>query len=283
MIYFKKEGINLDLIYPVATPETTSTRILAYRGNLEIIFNKLSNIGYKGVELMVRDPSMIDIKNISKMLDYYHLKAPVIGTGQIYNDGLSFTDNDESSRKTAIGRCVKAVQMAAELNSMVIFGKVRGRYEVGVEKEIIEERAKEAFNIILKEAEKYKINIVLEPQSRVGTDFLNPIPECIKWIKNFNHSNFKIMGDTFHMNIEDTSIIASLIKASPYLVHIHLSDNNRLAPGLGSLNFNEILKVLDALNYKGSLSIEVFQRPNSEEVALHSFNYINNILRLING
>ena len=105
MIYIKKEGINLDLIYPVATPETISTRILAYRGNLEIIFSKLSNIGYKGVELMVRDPSMIYIKNISKMLDHYHLKVPAIGTGQIYNDGLSFTNNDESSRKTAIGRC----------------------------------------------------------------------------------------------------------------------------------------------------------------------------------
>lgn len=273
----------MELIYPIASPETISDKILAFQGDLESVFCKLSDIGYTGVELMIRDASKIDIQMLLSLLAKYRFKVPAIGTGQIFNDGLSLTSNDNKIVNTTIIRCIDAVKLAAQLNSKVIIGKVRGSYENGIDRKKTEAIVRNSFNIILEEAIQSNVKIVLEPQSRLGTNFLNTIDECIEWVRSFNYSNFKIMADTFHMNIEDPSIYASLIKAKPYLEHIHLSDSNRLAPGLGNINFNEILKVLNALNYKEYLSVEVIQKPNSETVAFNSYEYISNILRLVNS
>ncbi len=271
----------MELIYPVASSETISNRILAFQGNLENILKELSNIGYSGIELMIRDAAKIDVQMLLKLLAKYSLKVPAIGTGEIFNEGLSFSSNDSKIREAAIMRCISAIKLASQLESNVIIGKVRGRYENGIDRKKTEEIARESFIILLEEAVRYGVKIVLEPQSRLGTNFLNSTDESLEWIKSFNYSNFKIMVDTFHMNIEDSSIYASLIKAQPYLEHIHLSDSNRLTPGLGNINFNEFLKVLKALNYKGYLSVEVMQIPDSKTVAFNSYEYIIQLLRQI--
>ncbi len=58
------------------------------------------------------------------------------------------------------------------------------------------------------------------------------------------------------MNMEESCMEETFIASSPWLVHVHLSDNNRRSPGRGSLNFARIIKVLGVINYAGYVSIE---------------------------
>ena len=66
------------------------------------------------------------------------------------------------------------------------------------------------------------------------------------------------MLDTFHANIEEKSTEDAIKKMGDLLVHVQLSENDRGTLGKGHIDFRSILNALDAINYKGVLSIEAF-------------------------
>jgi sugar phosphate isomerase/epimerase len=63
--------------------------------------------------------------------------------------------------------------------------------------------------------------------------------------------------DTFHMNIEERSISGAILAHGNLLNHVHLSDSNRLAPGLGHIDFAEVLQALVEVGYERSLAFEL--------------------------
>ena len=65
-----------------------------------------------------------------------------------------------------------------------------------------------------------------------------------------------IVADFFHLNIEDGPVTEALRTAGDHLMHIHLADSNRQMPGTGHLDFSDIVRVLDAIDYQGYLSID---------------------------
>jgi sugar phosphate isomerase/epimerase len=69
------------------------------------------------------------------------------------------------------------------------------------------------------------------------------------------------------MNIEDTDIWESIRQARDYIVHVHYSDSNRLAPGMGHFDFIKITEVLEEINYSGYISAEILPVPNSYTIA----------------
>ena len=70
-------------------------------------------------------------------------------------------------------------------------------------------------------------------------------------------ANGGVMADTFHMNIEERSISGVILAHGSILNHVHLSDSNRLAPGLGHIDFAEVLRTLVEVGYEGSLAFEL--------------------------
>jgi len=69
--------------------------------------------------------------------------------------------------------------------------------------------------------------------------------------------NVGVMGDTFHMNIDEASIPDALRLAGKHLIHVHLADSNRAAPGKGHIDFVPILKALKDIDYAGFLTFEL--------------------------
>ena len=70
-------------------------------------------------------------------------------------------------------------------------------------------------------------------------------------------TNGGIMVHTFHMNVEERSISGAIRDFGALLNHVHLSDSNRLAPGLGHLDFTEVLQALRDVGYGGVLAFEL--------------------------
>jgi sugar phosphate isomerase/epimerase len=66
---------------------------------------------------------------------------------------------------------------------------------------------------------------------------------------------------------------------SGYLRHVHINDANGSGPGFGKTKFTPILKALLKNDYKGYLSVEVFDfGPDPQTVASHSIGYLKGIL-----
>jgi sugar phosphate isomerase/epimerase len=89
--------------------------------------------------------------------------------------------------------------------------------------------------------------------------------------------NLNILADTFHMNIEEVDIAASLRGAGSKLGLIHLADSNRQAPGYGHLDFRGVIKALQDIHYQGYLSFEVLPIPNSQKAAEQGIRYVKEI------
>jgi len=84
-------------------------------------------------------------------------------------------------------------------------------------------------------------------------------------IKKAGTEGLALMGDTYHMNIEETDSSAALKRNIQKLEHMHFADNTRLEPGSGSIDFSRILKTLDALEYENYISFEfMFSAENKD-------------------
>ena len=91
--------------------------------------------------------------------------------------------------------------------------------------------------------------------------------DCKKYLDEIQLSNVKMMIDSFHMNIEDVDMWENIRKARDYIIHVHYSDNNRLAPGMGHFDFMKMTKILKEIEYKGYISAEILPVPDSYTAA----------------
>lgn len=100
-------------------------------------------------------------------------------------------------------------------------------------------------------------SLLIEPLNRYESVYLNTIDDCISLLQKLvDNSKLGILFDVFHSSIEEPSLDVALVKAEPFLKHIHLADNNRLLPGEGSINWKSLMNRLVSYNFNGYLAIE---------------------------
>ena len=78
-----------------------------------------------------------------------------------------------------------------------------------------------------------------------------------EFMREVDLPNTGVMGDTFHMNIDEASIPDAFRLAGKHLNHVHLADSNRAAPGKGHLDFVPIMQALKDIQYSGHLTFEL--------------------------
>ena len=99
------------------------------------------------------------------------------------------------------------------------------------------------------------VTIAIEPINRFETYFINRADQAIA-LADAVGPDCGVCLDLFHMNIEEDDVLGALRRAGPRLKDVHVADNNRMAPGMGTLDWASIVGVLREVNYDGPLSIE---------------------------
>lgn len=84
------------------------------------------------------------------------------------------------------------------------------------------------------------------------------------FIRERGLSNTGMLMDTFHMNIEEADITASIRQCAPEIQYVHIADSNRRYPGAGHTDFLSILRTLREIGYEGALSAEILPYPDLE-------------------
>ena len=247
----------------------------------EEVKNILADLGYEGVEFGIRNPDKIDSRQIEQVLGRNSLRLSAIGTGQMFvDDGLSISSLSKDIRHRAISRIRKHIVLARLFESQVIIGLARGK------KSAIRKNndsrymkyLKDGFREICDCAEKNKVAVTIEPINRYETSFLNCAEEVKSFERILNSPSLKIMLDTFHANIEEKNFLQAVKISGRFLSHVHLSDNNRLCPGRGHLDFKLIIGLLRKSGYVGYLSAEILPFPDFKACAKE---YITNIRRYL--
>lgn len=246
-----------------------------FKGDLSDNLRNIASLGYDGVELAIRDPALLEVNEMERLVSAYRLQVPAIGTGQAWGEeGLSFTDPDPAIRRRAVERIKSHVPVAARFEALIIIGLIRGIVKPGVEFAQAMDWLVSALDECARSADDSGVRLALEPINRYETTLINTVEQGLELVRVVGAGNFGLLLDTFHMNIEEPHIEAGISSCGSHIFHFHVADSNRWHPGAGHLDFPSILKSLGGTGYRAWVSGEFLPRPDALTAADRGIDFL---------
>jgi len=281
-IISRKQG-SPDALFKISvaiSPGITSFSPLLFAGRLNDGLRAASEDGFDAVEISLCSASEIEPEILAAALSDYDLSVSAIATGRMcLEDGLCLGNPSPAVLAQVKERLFSLIELAAGLKAAVIIGGVRGRL-TGSQTEQKAQRFKavETLRECAGLASNLGVTLLIEPINRYETNFVSNARDGLALIEEINSPSAKLLLDTFHMNIEEADMFAAVLSAGPRLGYIHLADNNRLAPGQGSINFARLLRVLRSIGYSGYLSAEILPVPDDVAAIRQVSTHLGSIL-----
>ncbi len=119
---------------------------------------------------------------------------------------------------------------------------------------------KKAAEVFASEGVYFNVEVV----NRFENFLVNDCKEAMKYLDEVDSPNLGIHLDTFHMNIEEDSMVSAIVLAGKRMRHFHIGENNRKFPGSGSMPWKTIFETLKVADYQGPIAMEPFVRPGGE-------------------
>lgn len=258
------KDMSLDVKFGVSTWLWTSP----FDTGTVALFSKIREMGYDMVEIPVEDPDLIAVEKVKEGLALNTLTPVICGafgpTRDLTHDDVSVQQNSLAYISECLDICEKlgAGFLAGPMYSAV--GKAR---TVSPEQRTKEwGRAVENLQKVCRMAEARGVKIALEPLNRFESDLINTAEDVLRLIEDINHPAAGVLLDGFHMNIEEPDIEKAFLSAGKKLLHVQVSENYRGTPGTGQTRWDAYRRGLEAIGYKGAVSIESFT-PDVKELA----------------
>ena len=231
-------------------------------------FKRLSRYGYDGIELK-GEPSLYDIEEIKSLCKEFDLQVTSVLGWTIWGiPGRDLSSPDEAERAAAVKFLKEVVDFTVQLEAPILLvlpfpaGRTTPTGDPQAEDEWISTSAAEWKNAVdsVRQVSEYAINqdltLAVEPINRFETYQLTTAEQALKFIREVNAVNVKLNLDTYHMNIDESDPVEAVRRSGDYLAHMHVAGSNRQAPGSGHTDFVELFKVLEALEFHGTIALE---------------------------
>lgn len=238
------------------------------RGPLPAMIGEAADIGYGAVEIHAAAASEVPLAACLDVATARDIAVASLGTGMMSSrDGLTLTHDDPARRAAALDRMRAFVPLARRLGGVVILGLARGVVRDCGDRDLYLGRLRPAVARIVEDAESAGVTVAVEAVNRYESDIFNTVDEMLAFIDGFGSDRLKLHADSFHMNIEEADIAASLRRAGPRLGHVHVADSNRHAPGAGHIDFGAIAAALREIGYAGAVAVECLPLPTPRDAA----------------
>jgi len=171
--------------------------------------------------------------------------------------------SDSNIQKNALDWYKRLFEVFAELDIHVMGGALYSYWPVdfaAANKEEDWKHSVEGVRLLADAAQQYDINLGMEVLNRFENHLLNTAAEGVKFVREVEKDNVKVMLDTFHMNIEEVSMGDAIRQAGKLLGHFHTGECNRMVPGKGRIPWPEIGAALKEIEYDGAVVMEPFVR-----------------------
>lgn len=195
--------------------------------------------------------------------------------------GLYLTSPDKATRERTIDYLRTLVMLCYDLGGKImVFGSPQQRILLpGVTNEDAMGYAAHVFSEIVPDLEAANVTLAIEPLSPEWGPFLNTAADGVELIHRIGSPNVRLHLDCIAMSTEATPIPDLLREHRQLLAHFHANDPNKQGPGMGSLDFRPIFNALGEIDYRGWVSVEVFDyAPGPERLARESIEYMLEVL-----
>jgi len=201
------------------------------------------------------EPAQYQPDTTRRQLDESGIRCWGAVTLQLGERNLAARDPAQRARSVAYVKSV--VEMVAALG-----GEIVTVVPATVGKVVPDGRPEEEWNWVvtaLKEvyevSERLSVRLALESLNRFETYFLNRTDQALALAEAVG-PNCGVCLDAFHLNIEEADMFAAIRSAKGRIFDFHVADNNRMAAGMGALDWPRIVRTLREIGYDGALTNE---------------------------
>jgi len=237
--------------------------------------------GYDGVELFVPSARAVDVRLLRRTLDEYGLELAAVGTGAGFVlQKLHLCDASDEGRRRAIDFIRGIIDLGGDFGAPAIIGSMQGSVAGGIERAKALAWLGDGLEELAQAARRHGVPILLEPLNRYETNLLNRLDQAVEVIQSLDVDNVKVLGDLFHMNIEEQSIAEALCEVNRHLGHVHFVDSNRRPAGCGHIDLSKVGYALDRIGYDGYVSAEALPYPDPSAAAKLTMQSFDRYIRI---
>ena len=244
-----------------------------YWDDLSRCFSQAKSLGFDGVELFTATAEAPD--GLETVLAETGLSLAAVGTGAgKVMHGWTLIDPEASVREQAKTFIKQMIDTGAQFGAPAIIGSMQGVIARDADREQALAWLAEGVIECGQHAGAQGVDLIYEPLNRYETNLFNQLQPAADWLDEIGAESVMLLGDLFHMNIEEDDMAAALRGAARRLGHVHLADSNRRPGGFGHTDFFPIGTALRESGYDRFVSAEAFCWPNDDEAAratLHCF------------
>lgn len=221
---------------------------------LETTLRRIKSFGYESIEIS-GEPTQYKANDVRKLLKDYGIRC--WGSVTLTLAERNLAAKNETQRAKSVDYVKSVVRFAHELGGQEVtivpatVGKIIPDGTAEQEWRWVVEALREVYGL----AEQLGVRMALEPLNRFETYFLNRADQAVALAKEVG-PNCGVCLDAFHLNIEEADLFAAIRNTGSRIADFHVADNNRMAPGQGSLDWPRIVETLRSVGYDGALTVE---------------------------
>lgn len=223
------------------------------------VIETLKACGYDGVEIPLFEGDVQHFKQIGNLLADLGLGATAVTV--MPDEAHNCISADPKSRAGGLDHLRWALDCTAALNADLLagpfhqpLGQFSGQGPTEDEFAWGADVHRQAADL----AAERGLQLSIEPLNRFECYFLNTVEDAAAYVRRVDRSNFGLLYDSFHANIEEKDPIGCIGASIREINHVHISENDRGTPGKGHIDWPATFQALKASGYDGWLTIEAF-------------------------
>ena len=169
-----------------------------------------------------------------------------------------FSHAEQEKREAEVQKFLPIIEALGAMKSTgLILCPARGNVAMGF-KELRDDFVNNTGKRLAEHAAKHGTSIVLEPLRRNETPFLRQVADGARIAADIG-PGAAVMGDFWHMQLEETSFMGAFLSAGKLLKHVHIAGlRERIIPGVHADAdvYVDGFKGLKLLGYRGAVSFE---------------------------
>ena len=234
------------------------------------LIDRARSLGFSVFEISLLNLAAVDPAAIRRRAEAAGID--LIGTmGLPKEKGLATPDRAVREQTVAFLKAAVAAtrEMGARLFGGMMYA-VPGRFSGGGPTEDEIRWIVDGLSEVAVFAQGQGVTLALEPVNRFETYLLNTAAQAQAVVDRIGQPNVGLLLDTFHMNIEDRGIAATIRRHAKSLKHLHLNESDRGMLGGGNIDWHGLFAALKEVSFGGVGSLETFGSSSPELPAITS-------------
>jgi sugar phosphate isomerase/epimerase len=196
--------------------------------------------------------------------------------------GLHVTTSDQALRDRSWQHVRNLVDLCGDLGGgIMVFGSPKQRATTGgTTVQDAKKLYRDGLAGVAQQAQQRGVTILIEALPHQECDVVTSLEEAVGLVQEINQPAIRTMFDT-HNAVNEAEPHAALVdRYFDYIRHVHVNEMDGRHPGTGGYDFKPLLDVLQRRDYRGWVSLEVFDfKPGAEHIARQSIDYLGGEIR----